>query len=219
MRVPLPRTSNTDGRKYLQLSLGTRDPDRAEQLSRSLQMETDAFMEQIKRAIRDRDGTPIPHNELKARVETHYRAALATAKAKRSLIGPSEQDQDQMRQTASLLSLPNRDYWRTVGKDAAHAALDALCSALDIPVPSEPGPAMELLDHIREARNAAAEAALEHSKSLRVYDIRKAPAAGPATEPATGSEPVESVSLKEAAAAFLQHGLEAEGWAVSTFNK
>ena len=222
MRVPIPRTSAADGRKYLQLSLGTRDPDKAERLASSLQLDTEAFMEQIKQAVRDKDGTPIPHNELKARIEAHYRAALETAKAKRSLIGPSEEYQDQMRQSASLMSLPNRDYWRTVGKDAARAALQALCDALDIPVPSEPGPAMELLDHVREASKAAAEAALEHSQSLRVYDLRQTPAAAPASPaaaPMAASENNISVSLKEAVAAFLRHGIEAEGWAVSTANK
>ncbi len=179
-------------------------------------------MEHIKLAVRDRDGSPIPYNELKARIAAHYRGALEIAKAKRSHIGPSEKYQEQMRQTVDLLSEPNVDYWRLVGKDAAHAALRALCDALDIPIPTEPGPAMELLDHVREASKAAAEAALEHSQALRVYDLRQTSAAAPGSPSAASvavSTPAASVSLKEAAAAFLQHGLDADGWAVSTFNK
>ena len=90
MRVPIPRTSGGHGRKYLQLFLGTSDPDKAGRLSRLLLIETKAFMEQINQAVVDRDGVPIPYEALKARIETHYRAALETVKAKRNLAGPSQ---------------------------------------------------------------------------------------------------------------------------------
>ena len=76
---------------------------------------------------------------------------------------------------------------------------------------------MELLDHIREASRATAEAVLEHSHALRAYSLRVTPNAAPVA-PVAISEPAASVSLREAVAAFLQHGLEEE-WAVSTVNK
>ena len=119
-----------------------------------------------------------------------------------------------MRQTASLMSLPNQDYWRTVGKDAARAALDALCDALDIPVPSETGPAMELLDHIREANKAAAEVAREYSHSLRVYDLRDAPRAAPAsptTVPAAASDTSVSATASQSLSSCLAQRCAASG--------
>ena len=63
-RIPIPRNSTTEQRRFVQLSLGTRDPDKAQRLSRALQVETEAFMENMKRQVRDADGVVIPYDEL-----------------------------------------------------------------------------------------------------------------------------------------------------------
>jgi len=190
-------------------------------------------MEHMRQAVKDADGTVIPFAELKARIEKHYRQALETVKAKRSVVGPSDTHEQDMRSAADLRDLPNHDFWQMVGKDAARSELTKLCDILGIPMPSEPQAALALLDHIREAQKAAAEALLEHSQDLRVYRLTEPHEAAATNAPAptesvsgqadalaiqAGAEPA-SVLLSEAVESFLRHGQEAEGWVVSTYNK
>lgn len=229
LRIPIPRNTCDDPRKFLQLSLDTRDPDKAGKLSRAIQVETEAFMEHMGQMVRDADGTAIPFAELKSRIEAHYRQALEVAKAKRSVTGPSDDHEWEAQRAAEVRDMPNRDYWRLVGKDTARSELTKLCDALGIPMPSEPEAALALLDHIREAQKAAAEAMLEHSQDLRVYRLTEPRKAAPASAPASSqavtkqeeipSLPDQSVALFDAVGAFLRHGHEAEGWVLSTYNK
>lgn len=165
------------------------------------------------------DMSGINYADLKARMEEHFRKALADAQQERNASGPyTPTEKQQLRDSIDFRSMPNMEYWRLLGRDNAQAEISKVCEAIGVDIPKTPAQSQMLLDEIRRVQIAVSEAMLEHGESLERYDL-----SGPRRESVRPSAPPKPTlrqrTLSEAIHDFLTLHAKAEGWRPGTVQK
>lgn len=212
-RWPIPRTTKTDKRETLRLSLSTRCPKLAVELARHLSSISATVW---------RTGvlTNMRHDELRAAVHAYFKDRLAAYLDRIGAEGPMSELQRAPLETSLMIATSTPDDFREYGMPGGPVAfLRRFCHASGLPESEADAHPDRLQREIQIAQRDMFRELNKHNASLERYDFADLALDRPFAAPAVTSVPSSGITLTQAVDDYIAENKRAESWQSGTFDK